>query len=119
SGGNGSGAVGEWDNVYTSCPGFCFPTISEVRFKQFSSYPAGSFTYGWTSIVETTNGVLFYRQSDGLQGIADIIDKGEVATRSRSVQYLKPGYTAVVAAGEDILLYNSETGDGAHAGILK
>ena len=119
NGNNGRGAVGDWEFSYQTCPGFCFPTLSEVRFKQLTSYPAGTFTYGWTSIVQTTNGVLFYRQSDGLQVMADVNSAGQVSTRSHTVRYIKAGYTGVVAAGDEILLYNAADGDAALAEVLK
>ena len=116
---NGMGAVGNWEFVYSSpCDG-CFQTVSEVRFKQLWGYQAGSFTTGWTSIVGTNNGVLFYRKSDGLQVMTDLDSSGHFTTRSNSLQYLKPGYTSIVAAGDDIFLYNASTGDAALAAILK
>jgi len=51
--------------------------------------------------------------------MTDVSSNGEVSTRSRTVQYLKPGYTGVVAAGDDILLYNAQDGEAALAAILK
>jgi len=116
---NGAGAVGDWQYIYTSPCAGCFQAISEVRFKQLSGFQAGSFTTGWTSIVETGNGVLFYRLADGLNVMVDIDTKGGVSTRSGTVQYLKAGYTAVVAAGDDILFYDAATGNAALAGVVK
>ena len=63
--------------------------------------------------------MLFYRKSDGLQVMTDLDSSGRFTTRSNSLQYLKSGYTAIVAAGDDILLYNTATGDAALAAILK
>ena len=116
---NGMGAVGTWQISYSSpCDG-CLQTVGDVSFKQLSGYQPGSFSTGWTSIAGTNNGVLFYRKSDGLQVMTDLDSSGRFTTRSNSLQYLKSGYTAIVAAGDDILLYNTATGDAALAAILK
>ena len=63
--------------------------------------------------------MLFYRQADGLNVMVDIDANGGVSTRSGTVQYLKAGYTAVVAAGDDILFYDAATGNAALAGVVK
>lgn len=116
--GDGIYAVGDWEYSYYPCggEGFCFPSVSEVRFKQMTW---GYFTRGWSSIVETNDGVLFYRKTDGLHVMVDIDSNGRPADRQNSVKYLTPGYTGIVAAGDDILFYNAENGDGAVGGIIK
>src|SRR6266850_352628 len=116
--GNGMGAVGDWEFVYAPCSSFFFPTVTEVRHKTLSFFPAGSFATGWTSIAETDNGVLFYRKSDGLQVMVDVLSYGNVVTRGNTFQYLKTGYTAVVPFGAHILFYDSSNGDTGVGKIL-
>jgi hypothetical protein len=116
--GNGMGAVGDWDYVYAPCSGWCFPTITDVRHKTLSWFPAGSFATGWSTIVETGSGVLFYRKSDGLQVMVDVLIDGRVATRGHSFGTIKAGYTAAVNLGTGIFFYDSSTGDGAVAEVL-
>lgn len=115
---NGSGAVGDWDYVYSGVPGG-FASLTGVRFKQLRGYAPGSFTYGWTHIVETSNGVLFYRASDGLHVMTDVETNGVISTRSRTVQTLRAGWTHIVATNDDILFYDANTGDGAIGEIQK
>jgi hypothetical protein len=115
---NGAGAVGLVNSGYVQGVDDGGPFESfEVSFQQLSGFQAGSFSLGWTSILETNNGVLFYRQSDGLQAMVDIDSNGGVTTRP-GVQYLQPGYTAVVASGGNVLFYNAPTGDAALGQIL-
>src|SRR5204862_8277587 len=113
-----AGAVGDLHsvNVRECYMGVCTDR-STSWLQPLSNFRPGSFALGWTSIVQTNNGVLFYRQSDGLQVMVDLDSNGGVTTRQR-LQYLKPGYTAVVAAGSNILFYNAATGDAALGQIL-
>lgn len=108
---DGSGAVGDWVFSYTGCTGLCGP--SNVTFKQKASYAPGTLTEGWTQIVETGAGVLFYRASDGVAATVDIDAAGTIITRANTQEYLSPGWSAIVASGNDILFYNKVTGDGA------
>ena len=110
----GAGAVGDWDYLFGDEAGG-YQLLRGISFKTWSSFQPGSFNRGWTSIVETNTGVLFYRQSDGLQVMVDIYTGGAVTTRMWTQQYLKPGYTTVVAAGDNIELYDAAAGDAALA----
>src|SRR5688572_1432119 len=76
------------------------------------------FAPGWSTILETGSGVLFYRTSDGLQVMVDVLIDGRVVTRGHSFATIKAGYTAAVDLGGRILLYDSSTGDGAVAEVL-
>ncbi len=115
---DGAGAVGDWEYVTSGVPGQ-FATITGVRFKQIKGYAPGSFTKGWTHVVETSNGVLFYRASDGLQVMTDITAAGAVNTRSNTVKTLRRGWTHIVSVNDDILFYDAVNGDAAVGEILK
>lgn len=113
---NGSGAVGYLQDVLAAnCAGqYGYCPVVDKKFVQKSSYAAGFFTTGWTSIVETHHGIMFYRSTDGLTVLADVDpNTGKVTTRSKTVQYLSPGWSSIVADASSILFYNQVTGDGA------
>jgi M6 family metalloprotease-like protein len=113
---NGSGAVGDWSYV-TAGTGFGY--ISKVNFNQLSSFQAGSFSTGWTQIVSTSDGVLFYNAANGVQVMADVAASGGVTTRSRSLESLRTGWTSVAVQNDDILFYDAVSGDVAIGGIRK
>lgn len=115
---DGVGAVGDWEYTYSGAPGQ-FATITGVRFKQLRGYPAGSFTYGWTHIVQTSNGTLFYRAADGLQVMVDVERNGVVSTRMHTVRTLRAGWTHIVSVNDDILFYDAASGDAAVGEIQK
>lgn len=115
---DGSGATGIWTYTYSpSCTGFCSPT--DVKFKQRVSYAKGSFTFGWSTIVDTESGVLFYRATDGVSAMADVDTTGHVLTRKDSVMNLSPGWTAIEATAGNLLFYNKDNGDGAIGHIVQ
>ena len=115
---DGSGATGIWTYTYApSCTGFCSPT--DVKFKQRVSYAKGTFTFGWTTIVDTGSGVLFYRETDGLSAVADVDTTGHVLTRSDTVMNLSAGWTAIEATDGNLLFYNKANGDGAIGHIVQ
>lgn len=115
---NGSGVVGDWEYVYSGAPGG-FASITGVKFKQLRGYGPGSFANGWTQIVETNNGVLFYRSTDGLHVMTDVAANGAISTRSNSLQTLRRGWSHIIAVNDDILFYDQNTGDGAIGEIQK
>jgi M6 family metalloprotease-like protein len=115
---DGAGAVGGWEYTYSGVAGQ-FATITGVRFKQVRGYAPGSFTAGWTHVVQTSNGVLFYRASDGLQVMTDVASNGVVSTRSNTVKYLRRGWTHIVSVNDDILFYDKMNGDAAVGEIAK
>jgi len=113
---SGSGAVGEWSLVRS---GLGFGAIVGVNFTQLNGYDPYSFATGWTHIVNTSNGVLFYNSGTGLHVMADLNPGGIVATRADSVQTLESGWTSIVSDGNNLLFYNSGTGDAAVGFIQK
>ena len=99
---NGSGAIG-----YS-------PTIR--------SYPSGSFSLGWTNIVNGTSGLLFYDARTGAGAVAVQVDSGPMPPwglhridKIKTVKSYAPGsfstsWTHVVSDGSNILFYNSVNG---------
>jgi hypothetical protein len=115
---DGSAATGAWTYTYPSnCTGFCSP--SDVKFKQRMSYAKGTLTSGWTSIVDTGSGVLFYRATDGLSAMADVDTTGHIHTHKNTVMYMSAGWTAIEATAGDLLFYNKDNGNGAIGHIVQ
>lgn len=77
------------------------------------SYPAGSFATGWTHIVHTPQGMLFYRASTGEVGIGRVTAGRFETLRGYPAGAFGTGWTHVASGGEDILFYNAATGAGA------
>ena len=57
------------------------------------------------------DGIMFYRQSDGLVSVADVALNGAVTTRAASRGYILSNWTSVVAVGGNVFLYNRTRGD--------
>lgn len=113
---DGAGAVGGWEFI-CSCSGSLLP--SGRRVKRVRTYAPGSFATGWTHLVQTSNGVLFYRASDGLQVMAKVASNGMVRTLSKTMKNLRRGWTHIVSVKDDILFYDAANGDVAVGGIWK
>lgn len=105
---NGTGAVGDW-RIVSGGTGFGY--VVRVDFLQLSSYPAGHLSTGWTHIVNTNNGVMFYNAANGLTVMTDILTNGTISTRGNSVQTIRAGWTAITADNQSIMFYDSSTGD--------
>jgi hypothetical protein len=115
---DGSGATGSWTYTYPSdCTGFCTP--SDVKFTQRVGYAKGTFTSGWTNIVDSGSGVLFYRITDGLSATVDVDTTGHIHTRDNTVIHLSAGWTAIEAIDNHFFFYNKETGEGAIGHIVQ
>jgi hypothetical protein len=123
---DGSGAVGYLKALYPGCPPNTFCDIGDVGYVQKTTYAPGYFTTGWTQVLESHYGILFYRAADGLNAMVDVDpNTGDVSTRTNSVQNLTPGWTNIVAQPAtpgstslvaqlgSILFYNTNTGDVA------
>ncbi len=104
---NGSGEVAEWDPVRT---GGGFGQITQVNLKRLKPYPGG-FDRGWTALVNTSRGVLFYRKDAGRSVMVDVDTDGTVTTRSRSEKTIPTGYDSILSQNDDVLLYDKESGD--------
>jgi M6 family metalloprotease-like protein len=113
---SGSGAVGDWTFVKS---GTGFGTISKVNFNRLQLYGPGSFLTGWTHVVNTSNGVLFYCSANGRQVMTELQSDGSVTTRGGTEQTIAMGWSSIVSANDDILFYNSTSGDVAIGGIRK
>ncbi|WP_395698170.1 hypothetical protein [Methylocella sp.] len=82
-----------------------------------ASYPDGtlrqtfsstSFTH-WTLLGKTENFLFWYRSSDGLFVTGDINVAGQLTQDTRAAT-TKTGYTNIAAVGDDILLWNVNSG---------
>lgn len=103
------------------------------EYLTLSSYPSGTFTQGWTNIVEIepidgTPRLLFYRSSDGLVAIARVAIDGSITTeasrqpttcppRSSPWQpqclpssYFGTGWTHIVHLDQDLFFYDRLSG---------
>ena len=108
---DGSGATGGWTFSYGNCTGFCAP--ADVRFQQQRSFAPGTFSLGWTHILETGWGVMFYNSTNGLSVMTDVTPAGVILTRSSTVRYLASGWTSLSLTQDCLLFYNKDTGDVA------
>ena len=84
-----------------------------ARFRQLRGYAAGSFALGWTSVVPTTNGILFYNKSTGRKVVGEVTATGDYHDTYGSVETLRTGWDKVVAVGSDVLFYDNDTGGGS------
>lgn len=109
---SGAGAVGDWTYGY----GGSEPFFDIVRID-FVNRSEPSFSPGWTHIVDTGAGVLFYDAASGAEVMTDVNGDGSVTTRSLTAQTIRPGYTSVTAIDNDVLFYDSASGDVAIGGV--
>lgn len=107
---SGSGAVGDWSFVKS---GAGLGTITQVTFNRSHLYGPGSFLTGWTHIVNTSNGTLFYCSVNGRQVMADVNADGSVTTRSGTEQTITTGWNSIVFENDNLLFYNDASGDVA------
>jgi len=111
--GSGSGEVAEWSFVRS---GGGFGQISQVNLNHLKSYPQG-FDVGWTHIVNSNHGVLFYCAGNGRSVMVDVDTDGSVTTRSGSEKTIAAGYDSILSQNDDILLYIKSSGDVAVGGF--
>jgi len=110
---SGSVVTADWE-VVRSGPGF--GEITQVNIKTLQSYPSG-FATGWTHVVNTSNGLLFYRRDSGLSVMANVDFDGSVMTRPSSHATLPMGYDSIVSQNDDVLLYTKKNGNVAFGGF--
>lgn len=86
-------------------------------YSTVASYGAGSFTYGWSTVVPigTVNQrprIFFYRASDGLAALGEVASDGSLRTiTSYPIGYFGADWTNIVYTGRTgILFYNGTTG---------
>ena len=102
-----SGAAGQQ-------PSFAFPN----DVKTIAAYKPGSFSTGWTHVVATPSGILFYNKFDGSGGIGQIVmgpGANEASFRtvhSYAAGAFSTGWTQIAAAGDKIVFYNASNGAG-------
>jgi hypothetical protein len=111
----GAGFVGEW-SVVRSGPGGDFGNISKVNLNRLWS---GSFSTGWTHILDTSSGLLFYRAGDGTTEVADVDTDGSVTTRSGTRKTIAANWTSITSDKTHVLFYNATSGDAAVGGIKR
>src|SRR5262249_19541619 len=75
-------------------------------------YPAGSFSTGWTDIVDTPNGILYYNGDIG-KGAVGRLDASGNHTTLQQYNNFSHGWTNVVGTPNGTLFYNRTTGSRA------
>lgn len=91
---DGSGAIGKLvPNIVSGA----------TAFQTDTTYPAGSFTRGWTHVVPAgkSNKVLFYNGSTGEGAVGEISDSRFKTTKTYSKNAFARGWTHVVATSFD------------------
>jgi hypothetical protein len=112
---NGSGAVGDWSYVTSGPSGL----VSEVDFRQLKLYLPGSFLTGWTNVVNTSNGILFYCSINGKVAMTDVHSDGSVTTRPGTQNTITTGWSNIASDNDDILFYNAANGNVGIGAIVK
>src|SRR5262249_6143477 len=72
---------------------------------------------GWTHVVNTSHGVLFYRRDTGRSVMADVGLDGSVVTKPWSDTTLPRAYDSIVSQNDDVLLYVKANGNVAFGGF--
>ncbi len=102
-------------------PAFGGPgTIAAINLRYVR---AQTFSTGWTHIVDSKHGVLFYNGSNGGYRVGDFDGTGYLTTRTApwppwsafplwKYTTQRSGWTQVVASGDRLLFYNRYTGEG-------
>lgn len=106
----GEGAIAEqFDNRPPGTGGF--PVPNDIR--TLKSFSAGSFSRGWSDIVEAGGGkLLFYNRANGAGALGTVNRDGFQTAKAFPEGAFKKGWT-IVAAGGSMLFYNA--GDGSAA----
>ncbi len=84
------------------------------QYTTVISYPAGSLTTGWTSIVHIGNNRMFlYRASDGLAALGVVGSNGNFTTQRSYQNVFGAGWSQIVyTEATGLFFYNKATGTG-------
>jgi hypothetical protein len=115
---DGSAAVADWSFVYSTPPGGGFRVLSQINFATRKLYGPGVLPTSWTHVVNTSNGVLFYRSDTGRLLMTDVKTDGSVVARPGTDITIEKYFTSIASAGNDILLYKMSNGDVGFGQIL-
>jgi hypothetical protein len=78
------------------------------------SYPTDTFSAGWTHIVSTPNGLLYYNAQTGAGALGQLDGAGTPTTlKSYPAGTFSAGWTHIVSTPNGLLYYNAQTGAGA------
>ena len=79
------------------------------------SYPNGAFALGWTHIVSTPGGILYYNVETGAGAFGSLDGAGGHTTLKTYAPggAFATGWTRIVSTPNGILFYNGQTGAGA------
>lgn len=89
-------------------------SVQAQSFTTLRTWPAGSFATGWTTIVDTPNGLLYYNAQNGAGSVGRIDSTGNhVTIRSYPAGSFATGWTSIVSTPNGLLFYNAQTGAGA------
>jgi hypothetical protein len=107
---NGDAVRRDW--TYASVPtGGPFFQIVGVGLESKPTKPW--IAAGWTHIVDSGDGVLFYNASNGYNVMTDLYSDGTLSTRFATARIIQSGYTSVVAGNHNVLFYDTANGDVA------
>lgn len=78
------------------------------------TFPNGAFALGWTSIVSTPGGILYYNTATGAGAIGRFDGAGNHTTlKVFPPRAFATGWSRIVSTPSGILFYNDQTGAGA------
>jgi Zn-dependent metalloprotease len=123
----GEAVVGTFDEVFDQGGG-PFPFLVRIDYRDVRGH---GFAPGWTQIVDTGNGVLFYNGDSGQYVVGDFDAAGNYADRVADRNWmvigapplweysrLKTGWTHIVAANYKLLFYDGNTGEAMIGSVL-
>lgn len=88
----------------------CTPA-GAVEHLTIKYHPEASFSTGWTHIVNTPNGILYYKTATGASAFGRLDGSGNHTTL-KSFNF-SPGWSTILTIPDAILFYNSKTGAAA------
>ena len=81
-----------------------------IEHTTIKSHASGTFSTGWTHLVDTSQGVLYYNSATGAAAVGRFNELGSFSTLK--TMELSKGWTSIVSLPDGILFYNSQTGAG-------
>jgi Zn-dependent metalloprotease len=121
----GAAAVCDLEEVYDTSQ--AFRTLTEIRFKQLSSM---QFAAGWSDIVDTGGGILFYNKTNGAYVVGDIDAAGIYTDRVAPLlpfsgrpkwtySSLGERWSHVIALKDGLVFYDVDSGQAMKATMFE
>jgi len=97
-------------SVFIAVLCLCAP-VQAVDHTTIKYHPEASFSTGWTHIVNTPNGILYYKTASGASAFGRFDSSGKHTT-IKSFNF-SAGWTTIITIPAGILFYNAKSGAAA------